>query len=52
MPRCFLVKGQRVITTKANRCKLLSNVPTVSLDGVSFHSEESVHNGNMLCNDE
>lgn len=35
--------GQKVVTTKARRRKLRSNVPVVPIDGISFHSEDFVH---------
>lgn len=38
MPRRLSTKGQRVVITKSGRRKVSSNVSTVPLDGVSFHS--------------
>lgn len=37
------VKDKKVITTKDRCCKLPPNVLTVTINGVSFHSEDSVH---------
>lgn len=37
------VKGQKVVTTKASRLKILPNVPFVPIDYVSFHYEDSVY---------
>uniref|UniRef100_A0A9I9E7Q9 Flocculation protein FLO11-like n=1 Tax=Cucumis melo TaxID=3656 RepID=A0A9I9E7Q9_CUCME len=36
-------KGQRVVSTKTGRQKVPPNVPSVPIDGVSFHSEEEAH---------
>ncbi|KAA0033151.1 flocculation protein FLO11-like [Cucumis melo var. makuwa] len=36
-------KGQRVVSTKARRRKVPPNVPSVPIDGVSFHYEEGAH---------
>ena len=36
-------KGLRVVSTKAGRRKVPPNVPSVPIDGVSFHSEEGAH---------
>ncbi|XP_050941583.1 flocculation protein FLO11-like [Cucumis melo] len=38
-----LTKGQQVVSTKAGRQKVPLNVPSVPIDGVSFHSEEGAH---------
>lgn len=38
--------------SKAGRRKLSPNVPSVSIDDISFHSKVSVQNGSMLFNDE
>lgn len=43
MPHRPPTKGQCVITTKAGRRKLPPNVLAISLDEVSFHSEDSVY---------
>lgn len=40
---CPPFKGQKVITTNVGNGKLPPNVPDISIDGVSFHSEDSVH---------
>lgn len=37
------VKGWRVITTKVSRRKLPPNLPVAPINGVSFHSEYSMH---------
>lgn len=43
IPRTPPTKGKKVITTKARRRKLSPNVPIFLINGVSFHSEDSVH---------
>ncbi|TYJ98292.1 uncharacterized protein E5676_scaffold232G00030 [Cucumis melo var. makuwa] len=48
MPHCPPINSQCVITTKASRQKLPTNVPYVPLDGVSFHFEDSVHKCKIL----
>ena len=37
------IRGQRVISTKAGQRKILPNVPSMPIDGVSFHSKEGAH---------
>ncbi|XP_008464024.1 uncharacterized protein LOC103502008 [Cucumis melo] len=42
-PHRQLVRGQRVVSTKTGNRKIPSNIPFMSIDGVSFHSEEGAH---------
>ncbi|TYK06511.1 putative mitochondrial protein [Cucumis melo var. makuwa] len=42
-PQRLPVKRQRVVSTKAGRRKIPPNVPSVPIDGMSFHSEEGAH---------
>lgn len=35
-------KGLKIITTKARRRKLTSNIPSITINGISFHQEDSV----------
>ncbi|KAA0066271.1 gag-pol polyprotein [Cucumis melo var. makuwa] len=41
-------KGQQVVSTKTGRRKVPPNVPSVPIDGVSFHSEEGAHKWNYV----